>query len=129
MNEDRLNMPGSTPGSSSGSPAGSSRPNGGSRSDHADPGQSARSSGHNRLKEQTGRVVEDLRELGHVARDEAGNAIDTAKERGQRALEHGRERYDDYRVGMEQRIGEKPITAVLIAAGAGALLGYMMRGR
>jgi ElaB/YqjD/DUF883 family membrane-anchored ribosome-binding protein len=118
-------------GGSTGAPNGGSRPNGGSSGSHSRGGDmrhDVESSTH-RLRDQTGRVVDDLRELGSVARDEAGNLLEHAKERGARAIEEGRERYDDYRVNIEQYVGEKPFTSLLIAAGAGVLLGLYMRGR
>lgn len=101
----------------------------------------SRSSTGNRgpsLGEQTGKVADDVRELGHLALAGAGEAIQHAKERGNEALgsarergeellEKGRERMTKSGESLESYIIEHPFKSVLLAAGIGLLFGYMRR--
>jgi len=92
------------------------------------------------LGEQTGKIAEDVRELGNMALAGAGDALKTVKERGSEtvervrergheALEKGRERMSEARDGFEGYVMENPFKTVLIAAGIGALIGYSLRNR
>lgn len=101
--------------------------------------QSARGGAHT-LAEQSSRIADDLREFGQLALANAGEAIDTlrtrggdvagrVKERGAEALQHGRQRVDRARAGLEGYIVENPVKSVLIAAGVGAFVGYTLHVR
>lgn len=81
------------------------------------------------LGEQTHKVAEDVRELGNIALGTAGEALNTVKERGSKALEKGKERAGEAREGFEEYVAENPFKTVLIAAGIGALIGYGLRSR
>lgn len=92
------------------------------------------------LSEQSHKVVEDVRELGNLALEGAGEAMRTVKERGSEVLEHAKERGQDLvergragasraRDGFENHVAEHPFRSVLIAAGIGALIGYSLRSR
>jgi ElaB/YqjD/DUF883 family membrane-anchored ribosome-binding protein len=71
-----------------------------------------------RLRAQAGVVGQDVQELGRIARD-------AVKER----LEQGKERASDLEKTIEEQIRKNPISSVLIAAGAGLLLGALLRRR
>jgi len=80
-----------------------------------------------RLGEQAGRVMEDIRELGHVA---ASSASETARElrvQGAEALRIGKQKAGELKQGMATRVSDNPWRSVLIAAGVGALIGYALR--
>lgn len=81
------------------------------------------------LGEQTSKVAEDVRELGHIALSGAGDAIQTVKERGSEMLEKGKAKAESAREGFEGYVAENPFKTVLIAAGIGALIGYSLRRR
>ena len=88
-----------------------------------------RGSGATTFGEQTGRVAADVRELGSIALSNAGDALTSVKERGNELLEKGKERYEDAKDGLGTYVGENPLKSVLIAAGVGALIGYLLRSR
>lgn len=79
--------------------------------------------------QQSGKLAEDVRELGHIAVDSASKAVRTAKERGGRSLEQGRERAVAAGRGVGSFVLENPVPSVLIAVGIGALLALVLRGR
>lgn len=79
--------------------------------------------------EQTGKVADDVRELGHMALDSAGRAVRSAKERGGRSLEHGRERVTTAGRDVGSFVMENPLPTVLIAVGIGALVALLVRAR
>ena len=92
------------------------------------------------LGEQTGKVVEDVRELGSLAlsgagdllesaKERGGAVVDSARQRGREVIDSGRTRLADARDGFESYVSENPFKAVLIAAGIGALIGYSLRNR
>ena len=92
------------------------------------------------LSEQTSKVAEDVRELGHIALAGAGEALSSVKERGSELLEKGKERGSELlekgkhkaevaREGFEGYVAENPFKSVLIAAGIGALIGYSLRSK
>ena len=104
-----------------------------------------------RAKQRVSAAVGEAREKIQHAAEDVGErfqqATATAKERSQRAREAARERYQvtsakmqdgytrvrkdvDYMVDdVNDFVREKPATAVLIAAGAGFLLGLLFRPR
>ncbi len=93
---------------------------------HDQPHQEGHSAGA-RLHEQSTRVLSDVKELGHVAMQEATGALHGVKERGHDALDAGKQRVGDARDGLEDYIRYRPLTSVLIAVGVGVLLGACAR--
>ncbi len=92
------------------------------------------------LAEHTSKVVDDVRELGSAAMASASDALGAAKQKGSEAVDHARERgqqlMEKGRAGVERSrdqmmecVAENPFKSVLIAAGVGALIGYVIRGR
>lgn len=85
------------------------------------------------LADQSNKVAEDVRELGHMALHSAGETMqsvkETVKERGSETLEHGRERLSKAREGLEGYMFDHPVKSVLIAAGIGAVIGIGLRSR
>lgn len=92
------------------------------------------------MGEQTGKIAEDVRELGSMALGSASEALESvktrgaqvlenAKERGGEVLEETRERYEHAKDGFGNYVAENPFKSVLIAAGIGALIGFSLRSR
>jgi ElaB/YqjD/DUF883 family membrane-anchored ribosome-binding protein len=80
-----------------------------------------------RLSEQSGKVAEDVKELGHIALEGAGEAMRDVRRRGTHAAEEGKERLQQRRNDIEEYILDNPFKAVCIAAGVGLFLGLFSR--
>lgn len=87
------------------------------------------STGGRSLSEQSHRVVSEVQELGRVALDNAGHAAAKLKEKGGEALEHGRENAVKAKGQFDRVVADNPMKSVLIAAGVGAALGFMLSRR
>lgn len=72
------------------------------------------------LAEQAGRVVEDVKALGGMTRDAAAEAVQGAAERGSAAVAEYEDQVIEY-------VRKQPVKSILIAAGAGYLLGGFFR--
>jgi len=81
------------------------------------------------LRQQSTKIVEDVRELGQMALDSASEKAHELRDRGTAALEAGRSRTRAARHDLEQFVRDHPLRSLAIAAGIGALLGYRWRGR
>ena len=79
------------------------------------------------LSEQSGKVLHDVRELGSIAIENVGQAVNRLKEQGRGTLAKGRQRMRQARGGVETYIADHPMTSLLIALGVGALLGIALR--
>jgi ElaB/YqjD/DUF883 family membrane-anchored ribosome-binding protein len=79
--------------------------------------------------EQSSRVAEEVQELGRVALSSAGEAAANLKEKGQSALEVGREKAKMAKGKFDDVVSENPMKSVLIALGVGVVLGYALRRR
>jgi len=86
-----------------------------------------RSDAMRRLSAQTGKVADDVRELGRVAVAEAAHAAAHLRERGKKAFGTGVKRARKAKVRFDELIAENPVKSLLIALGAGALLGFVLR--
>ncbi|MBL8863685.1 MAG: DUF883 family protein [Planctomycetes bacterium] len=66
--------------------------------------------------------------LGDI-KESVGEVVRNEREHLQEKFEHGRERVKAAQAGFEDFVRERPVTSLLIAAGAGALLGYALGRR
>lgn len=82
-----------------------------------------------RLRDQTSTVAEDLRELGRLTKDAAKEKLGEARQVASDYYEQGRERVGELEQQVEGYVRQRPMTAILIAAGAGALLGFLLSRR
>ena len=103
--------------------------NQGTASQAASDGIKSNRPGGRNLSEQSHRVLEDVRELGHVAMESAGEAAGQLRERGSAALEAGKERAGAAKGQFDKVVGDNPMKSVLIALGVGAVIGYALRRR
>jgi ElaB/YqjD/DUF883 family membrane-anchored ribosome-binding protein len=74
------------------------------------------------VRERATAVKEDLRELGRVTRD-------ATKETASHLLDQSKHKYGEIEDQVVTYIREKPVKSVLIAAGAGLLLGFLFTRR
>ena len=74
------------------------------------------------VREQSRRVLRDVKGLGSMA-------IDAARERGEEALDQGRDMLEGYQSDLRKIVVSNPFRSVLVALGVGALLGFTLRGR
>lgn len=82
---------------------------------------------HSALREQTGRVLSEVRELGHVAAATTGDKLGTAKAKGREMLEHGKESSLKAKGGFEEYVREHPLRSLACAVGVGAGLALLLR--
>lgn len=81
------------------------------------------------FSEQSGRVVEEVQELGRTAVSSLSEAATNLKDKGQEAFEAGKERATQAKSDFDRLVSANPGKSVLVALGVGALLGYMLRSR
>ena len=72
-------------------------------------------------------VGENLRDIGSQVRDTATQQYDQLREQAGDYYEQGRQRALEMEQTLEQYVQEKPIQALLIAAGIGAVLGWLWK--
>ena len=81
------------------------------------------------LKESADAVRQKAEDVGRRVRDAAGQAYDKAGEQVHRSYEWTREHAREAGRGVDSYVRHKPMQAVLIAAGVGALLGVLWKRR
>ena len=79
------------------------------------------------LKETASEVGQNLRNLGSQVRDQATQQYDQMRQQANEYYEQGRQRAMEMEQSLEEYVHEKPIQALLIAAGAGLLLGLLWK--
>jgi ElaB/YqjD/DUF883 family membrane-anchored ribosome-binding protein len=79
------------------------------------------------LREQTGRVMTEVRELGNVAATATTDKLGTAKERSREMFEHGKESSLKVKGNLEDYVREHPLRSLACAAGVGVALALYLR--
>jgi len=74
-------------------------------------------------------VGENLRDLGSQVRDTAAEQYGQLREQASDYYEKGRQRALDMEQTLEEYVQEKPIQALLMAAGVGVVLGWLWKRR
>jgi ElaB/YqjD/DUF883 family membrane-anchored ribosome-binding protein len=74
-------------------------------------------------------VGENLRDIGSQVRDTATQQYDQLRDQASDYYEQGRQRALEMEQSLEQYVQEKPIQALLIAAGVGVVLGWLWKRR
>ena len=82
-----------------------------------------------KLREQTRTVKEDVAELGRLTREASREKLATAREVGSDWVEKGRDKAKAAEDSVVNYVHEKPVKSVLLAAGAGVLIGFLLRHR
>ena len=78
------------------------------------------------LRQQAKAVREDLGQLGRAATNVAQEKLGEAKRYADEYLDQGKQKATEIEDQLEEYIRNKPLKSVLIAAGAGALIGYLL---
>jgi ElaB/YqjD/DUF883 family membrane-anchored ribosome-binding protein len=79
-------------------------------------------SAREQLREQAATVADDLRKLGRISQE-------AAKDVASEYLDAGKHKLDEVEDRVVSYIRAKPVKSVLIATGAGLLLGYLFSRR
>lgn len=66
--------------------------------------------------------------MGEI-KESVGEVVQNEREQLLEKIEHGKERMHAAKSGFEGFVRERPVTSLMIAAGAGALLGYVLGRR
>jgi ElaB/YqjD/DUF883 family membrane-anchored ribosome-binding protein len=82
-----------------------------------------------RFRKQAREVTQDLQQMGDIARDAAREKLGQLRGNASECYEQGRDKVYRVRRTFEQIILEHPLRSILIAAGAGWLVGRFRRGR
>jgi ElaB/YqjD/DUF883 family membrane-anchored ribosome-binding protein len=77
--------------------------------------------------EQSGKVLDEVQELGRVAADKANDTASTLRERSGEMLESGKEKAKSIKHDFDGVVAAHPMKSVLIALGVGAVIGYSLR--
>lgn len=83
--------------------------------------------GQANIGETATQVGQNLREMGTQVRDIAGDKYNQLRSQAQDYYQQGRERASEWEQSLEAYVHEKPIQAVLMAAGVGVLLGLLWK--
>jgi ElaB/YqjD/DUF883 family membrane-anchored ribosome-binding protein len=81
------------------------------------------------LRHKGSQLQRDVRELGTLARQAAQEKLGEARDAAGQYVEQGREKTQQLARTVEDYIRQQPIKSVLIAAGAGAVLGVLLARR
>jgi ElaB/YqjD/DUF883 family membrane-anchored ribosome-binding protein len=79
------------------------------------------------LKDKAAEVTQNLRDIGSQVRDAANDKYSQLRDQAGDYYRHGRETAQELEQSLEGYIQEKPLQAVLIAAGVGILLGVLWK--
>jgi ElaB/YqjD/DUF883 family membrane-anchored ribosome-binding protein len=79
------------------------------------------------LRAAASHVQEDIREVGGQVRDAAQQKYEDLREQASQYYDQGRGAAMEWEHGLEQYVQEQPIKSLLIAAGVGAMVGFLWR--
>jgi len=88
--------------------------------------------GHNvagKVREKAAEVSQNLRDIGSQVRDTAEQKYGEVKNRAADYYNRSKETAQELEQSLESYVQEKPLQAVLIAAGVGLILGLIWRRR
>ena len=83
--------------------------------------------GEGQLRETAAKVQENLRNIGSQVRDTATQQYSELRDQATQYYEQGRQRATEMEQSLAQYVQEKPIQALMIAAGVGVLLGVLWK--
>ena len=90
-------------------------------------GSTGTEGGQGDLRQSAAQVGQNLRDLGGQVRETATQQYDQLRQQANDYYEQGRQRAMEYEQNLEQYVQEKPIQALLMAAGVGMLLGILWK--
>ncbi len=78
------------------------------------------------LRQHVKTVREDLGQLGRAAKNVAQEKLGEARRYADEHLDQGKQKASEIEDQLEEYIRNQPLKSILIAAGAGALIGYLL---
>jgi ElaB/YqjD/DUF883 family membrane-anchored ribosome-binding protein len=90
---------------------------------------SQRAAGGRNLRDQSRRVLRDMKDLGTIAADDVVDGKERLKARGREMLSDGRDALDRYQGQVKKYIAANPFKTLFMAVGVGTLLGLALRRR
>ncbi len=79
------------------------------------------------IRETASQVGEQIRDMGGQVRDAAREKYGQLRDQASQYYEEGRQRAQEWEQGLENYVQEQPIKSLLIAAGVGLVVGFLMR--
>jgi ElaB/YqjD/DUF883 family membrane-anchored ribosome-binding protein len=79
------------------------------------------------VKEQAQAVGEEIRELGRRSKDVAMEEFGAIRERGEDVVEGAKQRANHLGRALGDSVRERPLQSMLWAAGAGLVIGFLVR--
>ena len=98
-----------------------------SRMGDANTGEGGQGQQTTNLGDTAAQVGQDIRQMGTQVRDVASQKYDQLRSQATDYYQQGRERATEWEQSLEAYVHEKPIQAVLMAAGVGVLLGLLWK--
>jgi ElaB/YqjD/DUF883 family membrane-anchored ribosome-binding protein len=80
-----------------------------------------------RLRKQTAALGRDVRELGKLTKEASQETISQAKHTASDYLDKSQKKAHEVEESVVHYVREKPLRSLFMAAGAGALLGFLLR--
>lgn len=88
-----------------------------------------RSDGGRNLRDQSRRILRDVKDLGSIAVEDVGDGAERIKASGRAFLASGRASLTRYENKAKRYVAENPLKSLLVAVGVGALIGLALRRR
>ena len=79
------------------------------------------------LGQTASQVGQNIREMGTQVREQAAEKYNELRDTATQYYQQGRERATEWEQNLESYVQEKPIQAILMAAGVGVLLGLLWK--
>jgi len=95
--------------------------------DAGNSGNQGNQGGQGGLGEAATQVGQNLRDLGGQVRDVASERYNQLRDQATEYYDQGKQRAQEWEESLENYVHEKPLQAVLIAAGVGVLLGLLWK--
>jgi len=80
-----------------------------------------------KVKDAASQIGQSAREIGSQVRDAATEQYSQVRDRANEYYEQGRQKAQEWEQGLESYVHEKPMQALLVAAGVGLLLGILWK--
>ena len=99
-----------------------------SRMGESNPQQGSQQGGAGeQMRNTAAQVQQNLRDMGSQVRDAAEEKFNNLRDQAAEYYDQGRERAQEWEQNLESYVQDQPIKSLLIAAGVGALLGFLWR--
>jgi len=89
--------------------------------------ETAEQTASQQLTDKAGQVRENIRDIGSVAKDAAREKVQDLRDQAGEYYEQGRQRVTEMEDSIETYVRDQPIKSLLMAAGAGLLLGILWK--